>query len=67
MFRKRTKEIMAIAQESKVSLKIGHDRNMNLIIKELSVKGDSIDEVIDRTREMLDEFNTLKMDMKVGV
>ena len=67
MFRKRTKEIMAIAQESKVTLKIGHDTNMNLIIKELSVKGDSIDVVIDRTREMLDEFNTLKMDMKVGV
>jgi predicted DNA-binding protein YlxM (UPF0122 family) len=67
MFRKRTKEIVAIAQESKVTLKIWHDRNMNLIIKELSVKGDSIDEVIDRTREMLDEFNTLKMDMKVGV
>ena len=65
MFRKRTKEIVAIAQEAKVTLKIGHDRNSNLIIKELSVKGDSVDEVINRTREMLDEFNTLKMDVLV--
>tara|TARA_R110000824_G_scaffold66807_1_gene173118 strand:- start:377 stop:592 length:216 start_codon:yes stop_codon:yes gene_type:complete len=58
----RKKEIVAINHEAKVTLKIGHDRYNNLIIKELSVKGDTIEEVISRTREMLDEFNTLKMD-----
>lgn len=61
----RKKEIVAINQEAKVTLKIGHDRYNNLIIKELSVKGDTIEEVISRTREMLDEFNTLKMDSMV--
>jgi len=62
----RKKEIVAINTDAKVTLKVGHDRNNNLIIKELSVKGDTIDEVITRTREMLDEFNTLKLDMKVS-
>tara|TARA_R110000824_G_scaffold312208_1_gene499298 strand:- start:225 stop:425 length:201 start_codon:yes stop_codon:yes gene_type:complete len=62
----RKKEIVALNVEPKVTLKIGHDRNSNLIIKELSVKGDSVDEVINRTREMLDEFNEMKLDMKVG-
>jgi hypothetical protein len=61
----RKKEIVAISHEAKVTLKIGHDRYNNLIIKELSVKGDTIEEVISRTREMLDEFNTLKMDSMV--
>tara|TARA_R100001244_G_scaffold41890_1_gene37833 strand:+ start:254 stop:454 length:201 start_codon:yes stop_codon:yes gene_type:complete len=62
----RKKEIVALNVEPTVTLKIGHDRNSNLIIKELSVKGDSVDEVINRTREMLDEFNEMKLDMKVG-
>ena len=48
----RKKEIVAINTDAKVTLKVGHDRNNNLIIKELSVKGDTIDEVIDKTREM---------------
>jgi len=62
----RKKEIVAINTEAKVTLKVGHDRNNNLIIKELSVKGDTVDEVINRTREMLDEFNEIKLDLKVG-
>jgi len=62
----RKKEIVAINSESKVTLKVGHDRNGTLIIKELSVKGDTIDEVIDKTREMLSEFNMMAIDMKVG-
>ena len=62
----RKKEIVAINTESKVTLKVGHDRYNNLIIKELSVKGDTIDEVIEKVRALLDEFNELKLDMKVG-
>ena len=62
----RKKEIVAINSEAKVTLKVGHDRNGTLIIKELSVKGDTIDEVIDKTREMLSEFNMMAIDIKVG-
>ena len=62
----RKKEIVAINSESKVTLKVGHDRNGTLIIKELAVKGDTIDEVIERTREMLSEFNMMTVDMKVA-
>tara|TARA_R110002020_G_scaffold31469_3_gene98046 strand:- start:963 stop:1160 length:198 start_codon:yes stop_codon:yes gene_type:complete len=62
----RKKEIVAVNSESKVTLKVGHDRNGTLIIKELSVKGESIDEVINLTREMLDEFNLMTVDMKVA-
>jgi len=62
----RKKEIVAINTEAKVTLKTGHDRNGTLIIKELSVKGDTIEEVIERTREMLSEFNMMTIDMKVA-
>lgn len=62
----RKKEIVAISKEAKVTLKVGHDRNGTLIIKELAVRGDTIDEVIDRTREMLSEFNMMTIDMKVS-
>tara|TARA_R100001163_G_scaffold25729_1_gene21060 strand:+ start:572 stop:769 length:198 start_codon:yes stop_codon:yes gene_type:complete len=62
----RKKEIVALNNEARVTLKVGHDRNGTLIIKELSVRGDTIDEVIDRTREMLAEFNMMTIDMKVA-
>ena len=46
-----------------MTLKVGHDRYNNLIIKELRVSGDSIDEVISQLKESLNEFNQLKGEM----
>ena len=48
-----------------MSLKVGHDRYNNLIIKELRVSGDSIDEVISQLKETLNEFNSLKGEMAI--
>ncbi len=62
----RKKEIVALNSEASVTLKVGHDRNGTLIIKELSVKGETVEEVIERTREMLAEFNMMGIDMKVA-
>tara|TARA_R100000664_G_scaffold28798_1_gene40284 strand:+ start:186 stop:383 length:198 start_codon:yes stop_codon:yes gene_type:complete len=62
----RKKEIVALNNEASVTLKVGHDRNGTLIIKELSVKGETVEEVIERTREMLAEFNMMGIDMKVA-
>ena len=52
--------------ESKFTLKVGPDRNGILIIKELSVKADSVDELIEKTQEALAEFNQMKFDMIKG-
>ena len=60
MFRRKT---IAIGNEPRMTLKVGHDRYNNLIIKELRVSGDSIDEVISQLKESLNEFNQLKGEM----
>ena len=52
--------------ESKFTLKVGHDRNGILIIKELSVKADSVDELIEKTQRALAEYNQMKFDMIKG-
>jgi hypothetical protein len=62
MFGRKT---IAIGNEPKMSLKVGHDRYNNLIIKELRVSGDSIDEVISQLKETLNEFNSLKGEMAI--
>tara|TARA_R110000824_G_scaffold172834_2_gene350822 strand:+ start:2886 stop:3080 length:195 start_codon:yes stop_codon:yes gene_type:complete len=62
MFRRKT---IAIGNEPKMTIKVGHDRYNNLIIKELRVSGDSIEEVISQLKESLNEFNQLKGEMKL--
>ena len=62
MFGRKT---VAIGNEPKMSLKVGHDRYNNLIIIELRVSGDSIDEVISQLKETLNEFNSLKGEMAI--
>tara|TARA_B100000214_G_scaffold339676_1_gene285623 strand:+ start:7871 stop:8131 length:261 start_codon:yes stop_codon:yes gene_type:complete len=57
MFGRKT---IAIGNEPKMTLKVGHDRYNNLIIKELRVSGDSIDEVISQLKQSLEEFNQMK-------
>ena len=64
MFR-RNRQIM-MHSESKFTLKVGHDRYNNLIIKELSVKANSVDELIAKTKEALEEFNALKTEQMLG-
>ena len=61
----RNKQVV-MNSESKFTLKVGHDRNGILIIKELSVKADSVDELIEKTQEALAEFNQMKFDMIKG-
>jgi hypothetical protein len=59
------KQIM-MNSESKFTLKVGHDRYNNLIIKELSVKADSVDELIEKTKAALEEFNAMKTEQMLG-
>ena len=61
----RNKQVV-MNSESKFTLKVGHDRNGILIIKELSVKADSVDELIEKTQRALAEFNQMKFDMIKG-
>jgi len=61
----RNKQVV-MNSESKFTLKVGHDRNGILIIKELSVKADSVDELIEKTQSALAEFNQMKFDMIKG-
>ena len=63
MFGRKT---VAIGNDPKYSLKVGHDRYGNLIIKELSVKADSVDELIEKTKGALEEFNALKAEQMLG-
>jgi hypothetical protein len=42
------------------SLKVGHDRYGNLIIKELGVKGNNLDEVMAGLTSALEQFNEMK-------
>ena len=62
--RKRT---IALNVEARYTLKIGHDRYNNLIIKELSVKADNVQELIETTKEALQEFNEMKTEMMMEV
>ena len=59
-------KIVALNDESKFTLKTGHDRNGILIIKELSVKANNVDELIEKTKEALSEFNQMKFDLIKG-
>ena len=61
----RNKQVV-MNSESKFTLKVGHDRNGILIIKELSVKADSVNELIAKTESALVEFNLMKLDMIKG-
>ena len=62
-FRNKT---IALNDEAKFTLKIGHDRNGILIIKELSVKANNVDELIEKTKETLEEFNRMKLEVIKG-
>tara|TARA_R110000824_G_scaffold363530_1_gene551522 strand:- start:810 stop:1004 length:195 start_codon:yes stop_codon:yes gene_type:complete len=57
MFGRKT---IAIGNDPKFSLKVGHDRYNNLIIKELRVSGDNLDDVISQMQEALEKFNEMK-------
>ena len=59
-------KLVVMNSESKFTLKVGHDRNGILIIKELSVKADSVDELIEKTQRALAEYNQMKFDMIKG-
>tara|TARA_R110002020_G_scaffold261324_3_gene475654 strand:+ start:491 stop:688 length:198 start_codon:yes stop_codon:yes gene_type:complete len=61
----RNRQVM-MNSESKFTLKVGHDRYNNLIIKELSVKANSVDELIEKTKAALEEFNALKAEQMLG-
>jgi hypothetical protein len=60
------KKHITMNSESKFTLKVGHDRNGILIIKELSVKADNVDELIEKTQEALAEFNQMKFNLIAG-
>tara|TARA_R110000824_G_scaffold226017_3_gene413692 strand:- start:194 stop:391 length:198 start_codon:yes stop_codon:yes gene_type:complete len=60
------RRITALNVESKFTLKIGHDRNMNLIIKELSVKADNVDDLILQVKDALEQFNDMKVEQMLG-
>jgi len=53
-------------QEKKYSLKVGHDRNNILIIKGLSIKADTIEELMELTQEALEEFDKMKLRVEIG-
>lgn len=63
MFLKR--RTIALNAEARFTLKIGHDRYNNLIIKELSVKANNVEELIEKTKEALQEFNEMKVQMMI--
>jgi len=62
MFGRKT---VAIGNDPKYSLKVGHDRYGNLIIKELKVTGDNLDEVISQLKVALEQFSQLKGEMAI--
>ena len=53
-------------QEKKYSLKVGHDRNGILIVKELSIKSNTIEELMELTQEALEEFDEMKLRIEIG-
>jgi hypothetical protein len=53
-------------QEKKYSLKVGHDRYGSLIIKELSIKSDTLQELMELTQEALEEFDEMKLRIEIG-
>jgi hypothetical protein len=57
MFGRKT---VAINVDPKYTLKVGHDRYNNLIIKELRVSGDNLDDIISQVQEALSRFNEIK-------
>jgi hypothetical protein len=48
--------------EYPVSIKVGHDRYQNLIIKELKIAGDDINEVFRLLTQALTQFEAKKLD-----
>ena len=62
MFRRRI-----IEREPTYKIKVGHDRYGILIIKELAVRGNDLDEVIDALRQALDDFKALRGEQKLEV
>ena len=66
MFR-RKKEITAIRNEAAYTIKVGHDRYGNLIIKELRVSGDNLDEVINQMQDALRQFDRVKVEQVMEI
>jgi hypothetical protein len=64
MFRRRT---IAIGVEPRYTIKVGHDRYGNLIIKELRVSGDNLDDVIDTLKNALNQFNEIKVEQALNI
>ncbi len=62
MFRRKV-----ISDEPKYSLKVGHDRYNNLIIKELKVSGNDLEIVIEQVKEALAQFNQMKVEKVLGL
>jgi hypothetical protein len=62
MFRRRI-----IEREPTYKIKVGHDRYGILIIKELAVRGNDLDEVIEALRQALDDFKALRGEQKLEV
>ena len=50
----------AVSQEDRFVVKVGHNRNNELIIKELKVAGDNLDEVIAMLSEALQELSLVR-------
>jgi hypothetical protein len=47
-------------------LKVGHDRYGTLIVKELSIKSDTLEELMELTQEALEEFDEMKLRIEIG-
>ena len=56
-----------IEKEPTYKIKVGHDRYGVLIIKELAVRGNDLDEVIEALRQALDDFKGIRGEQKLEV
>ena len=59
------KTTIAVNQDVKYSITVGHDRYGNLIIKDLKIRSDNLDEMYNKLIEALSNFESLKVDMVV--
>jgi hypothetical protein len=58
---------VAINSEAKYTLKVGHDRNGRLIIKELRVSGDNLEDVIAQVKLGIEQFEQMQVEKVLGV
>lgn len=59
-FNRKTSAEVAIQNEQRFVIEVGHNRNNELIIKKMRVSGDNLEECIADLQLALQDFNILK-------